>query len=164
MDIVAFLHAFIQYGYIGAFIVSFLGTASVFFTIPYHGIIFILGGILDPVLLIIASTTGATLGEFVSYFVGYGSRKILNKKYRRYLKLGEKWFNKSGAFTIFIFAATPLPDDVIGIIGGSLNYSKTKYFISCLLGKLIQATVIVYVGRFSFDAIVELAMKLLATA
>jgi len=74
------------YGYVGAFMVSFLGTSSIFIVVPFYAIIFAMSKFLDPVLLITVSTLGSTCGEFVGYGIGYGGRRFLEKKYKKYFQ------------------------------------------------------------------------------
>jgi len=145
------------YGYIGAFVVSALGTASIFLPVPYYAIIFGMGALpaFDPVLLTIFSALGATVGEFVGYAVGYGGRHFLRKKYKKYFAWGEKWFNRNGFLTIAVFAATPLPDDVIGLIAGSVEYKKSKFFLACFIGKLVLTAIIVFAGMYSLRYVMD---------
>lgn len=119
--------------------------------VPFYAVIFAMSKLLDPVLLIVVSTLGATLGEFVGYAIGYGGRRFLEKRYKKYFKLCEKWFKENGFLTILVFAATPLPDDIVGLIAGSSKYSKRKFFISALIGKAILTSMIVLTGRYSFE-------------
>jgi membrane protein DedA with SNARE-associated domain len=77
--------------------------------------------------------------------LGYGGRKLLKEK-NKWLKVAESWFKKNGFITIFIFALTPLPDDVVGIIGGMAKYDIRKFFIASLLGKIILSLAISYLG------------------
>ena len=46
---------------------------------------------------------------------------------------------RHGAFLIIIlFAITPLPDDVIGILCGVINYDVKKFFFASLTGKIVM--------------------------
>jgi membrane protein DedA with SNARE-associated domain len=96
-------------------------------------------------LLVYSQGIGSALGEFTSYGLGYGGRKLLKEK-NKWLKVAESWFKKNGFITIFIFALTPLPDDVVGIIGGMAKYDIRKFFIASLLGKIILSLAISYLG------------------
>jgi membrane protein DedA with SNARE-associated domain len=60
-------------------------------------------------------------------------------------------FNRHGAIAIFIFALTPLPDDLLFIPLGIVRYSFFKAFIPCLLGKVLMCFVLAYGGRLSID-------------
>ena len=54
---------------------------------------------------------------------------------------------------IFLFALTPLPDDMLFIPLGILRYSFLKAFVPCLIGKFAMAFIIAYSGKVSFELI-----------
>jgi membrane protein YqaA with SNARE-associated domain len=141
-------------GYFGIFILSAIGTSSIFLNAAYYSLIYAMGAtpIYNPIFIIISSSIGASLGNFVNYFIGYGARKIvLRTKYVKYFKFSQKWFKKSSFMTIIFFTLTPLPDDIVGILAGSANYRKTKFYLACLIGKLVQTSLLVYAGIYSYD-------------
>lgn len=67
----------------------------------------------DRILLILSSALGATLGKVLIYFIGKGFSKLLSQRSRKNLELFNKIAKKSLALAIFVFAALPLPDDVL---------------------------------------------------
>lgn len=141
-------------GYVGVFILSALGTSSIFFNAAYYSIVYGMGAtpIFNPNILIISSSIGAALGDFVSYGIGYSARKFLvNSRYYKFFQFAEKWFKKSGFLTIIFFVLSPLPDDIVGIIAGSGHYQKKRFYLACLIGKIIQTTFLVYAGKVSYD-------------
>jgi len=140
-------------GYIGIFIISALGTSSIFLNAAYYSLIYAMGAtpIYNPILLIISSSFGAALGDFVSYIIGFGASKLIkNTKYFKLFEFAQKWFKKSSFLTILFFTLTPLPDDIVGVVAGSAHYKKKKFYFACLIGKLIQTTLIIYAGRYSY--------------
>ena len=57
------------------------------------------------------------------------------------------WMERHGAFSIVIlFAMTPLPHDVIGILCGVINYNIKKFFLATLIGKVIMNLFIAWGG------------------
>lgn len=145
----------IQYGYFGIFLISLLGALSVFFPIPYTVVIFTLGGIstFDPVLIALASGMGSAVGEFSGYLLGFGGRKAISEKYKHKMEFLLKIFDKFGPIAIFIFALTPLPDDLLFIPLGVMRYSLVKAFIPALIGKFCMSLIIAYSGRLSLQII-----------
>jgi membrane protein DedA with SNARE-associated domain len=157
------------FGYFGVFFSAFLGSATLFLPTPALLVVFFAGPVLDPLLVGIIAGFGAAVGELIGYGIGYGvnfgSRLFRKKNYRsikktsdwkKWGKKGEKWFNKYGGFLLtFIFALTPLPDDVIGLIAGYVKYDIKKYFIACLIGKIILCTAIAYAGYYGIDLFIE---------
>jgi len=145
----------VSYGYIGVFLASFLGSASVIFPIPYLIIFYYLGAshLLNPILISIIGGIGAMLGEFILYIVGYSGRKIVSERTIKNLEYFKQAIDKYGPIIIFIFAATPLPDDIIYPILGIMKYNIMKIFIACFLGKTVLTGIVVYSGYFSYEYI-----------
>ncbi|MEM2454949.1 MAG: VTT domain-containing protein [Candidatus Bathyarchaeia archaeon] len=146
----------IKYGYFGVFLMSFLGTCPIIFPIPYTVIIFTLGGLLDPNLLALSAGVGSALGEALGYLIGYYGGAFISKERRKRIEPIIKIFNKYGAIAIFIFALTPLPDDLLLIPLGIMRLSIAKVFLPCLLGKITMCFILAYSGRFSIKLIGEL--------
>lgn len=96
---------------------------------------------------------GSALGEFSGYLVGSRSRKSFTKRYKKKLELFDKILKKYGSIVIFVFAATPLSDDLIFIPLGIMRYNILKAFIPALIGKFILNLIVVYGGRFSIEMI-----------
>ncbi|MFH0832513.1 MAG: VTT domain-containing protein, partial [Candidatus Aenigmatarchaeota archaeon] len=138
--------------YLGIFISSLLGSATVIFPLPSFLIVFGAGAALNPFLVGVVAGVGSAIGELIGYCVGYGGKKLLEKRVKmkkiKWFSRAEKWMKKSGFIVILIFAMTPLPDDIIGIIAGSIKYDVKKYFIACLIGKIILSLFIAYAGYY----------------
>jgi membrane protein YqaA with SNARE-associated domain len=144
-----------QYGYIGIFLISLIGAMSIFVPIPYTVVIFILGGLetFDPLLIAIAAGLGSAIGEFSGYLLGVGGRKVIGDRYRKRMDFITKLFKKYGSIAIFIFALTPLPDDLLFIPLGVMRYNLLRAFIPAVLGKFVSNLIIAYSGRLSLDIV-----------
>ena len=147
------LNYFAQFGYLGVFLISFIGSVSVIFPIPYTVLIFALGGVLDPFLVAISGGLGAALGEFSGYALGYCGRKMVSEKQQRKMDFMVKFFGRYGSASIFLFALTPLPDDLLFIPLGVMRYPFWKAFIPALLGKVLMTFVLAYSGQQSIEFI-----------
>jgi membrane protein DedA with SNARE-associated domain len=150
----------LQYGYFGVFLISLIGALSIIFPIPYTVIIFTLGGlkvgeawVFEPLLIAVAAGIGSAIGEFSGYLLGFGGRKAISGKYRKKMDFLVRVFNKYGPITIFLFALTPLPDDLLFIPMGVMRYSIIKAFIPALIGKFCMNLIVAYSGRFSIHII-----------
>jgi membrane protein YqaA with SNARE-associated domain len=155
-DIADWMKSFaLQYGYFGIFLISMLGAMSIFVPIPYTVVIFALGGLqtFDPLWIAVAAGLGATVGEFSGYLIGFGGRRVIGEKYKKKMDFLTKLFKKFGPIVIFVFALTPLPDDLLFIPLGIMRYSLLRAFIPALLGKFVSNLIIAYSGRFSVDII-----------
>jgi len=144
------------YGYLGAFLISIIGNFTIIFPIPYSMAIFFLGasGVVNPLILGIVSGIGAQIGEISAYLLGRGVSKIeLEKKYGARFKKINQMIEKHGLWAIFIFAATPLPDDMVLVPAGIIGYDFKKTMIAGFLGKILLTTFLAYAGYYSMTFI-----------
>ena len=144
---------FTQFSYLGVFIISFIGSVSIIFPIPYTLVIFGLGSVLDPVLMAIFGGVGSALGEFAGYALGYYGTSRISEERRRKMNFMVKVFDKYGPVAIFIFALTPLPDDLLFIPLGIMRYSFVKAFIPAIIGKTLMTFIVAYSGQQSIELI-----------
>ncbi len=120
------LSALGEFGYPGIFLLSFIGAASVIVPIPYTVVLLTISAPqfdFNPLLLAIVAGFGAAVGELVGYGLGYAGRRVVSKKYGRRLNAMLRIFDRFGAPAVFIFALTPLPDDLLFIPLGLMRYS-----------------------------------------
>ncbi|MGD8565012.1 MAG: VTT domain-containing protein [Candidatus Bathyarchaeota archaeon] len=146
----------VNYGYLGIFLMSFIGAVSIFFPIPYTVIIFTLGSTFEPIWIAVAAGLGSALGEFSGYLLGLGGRKFISGKYKKKMEFLVKLFNRFGPLAIFLFALTPLPDDLLFIPLGVMRHNIIRAFIPALIGKFCMNLTIAYAGRFSIQIIKEI--------
>lgn len=152
-----------QYGYLGIFLISLIGAVSIFFPVPYTVVIFTLGGLkvgeawlFEPVWIAVAAGIGSAVGEFSGYLLGLGGRKAISGKYKRKMELLVKVFNRFGPVAIFLFALTPLPDDLLFIPLGVMRYSIIRALIPALIGKFFMNLIVAYSGRFSIQILKDI--------
>jgi len=151
MDIWGWMEGLVNsYGYAGAFFISIFGNFTIFLPVPYALTIYAFGATLEPLLLGVVCGLGSTIGEFSAYLVGRGGRKLIEERYGRRLEGAKKLVQRHGMLVIFLFAALPLPDDLILIPLGVLKYSLRRALVAAFLGKVVMCVTIAYAGRFSF--------------
>jgi len=144
------------FGYIGIFLVSLIGSSTVIFPLPAATFVFLAAATLNPVLVGILAGLGASLGELVGYTIGRGGRE-LGKKFKKDIERAEKAFDRYGGFlAIVIFGATPLPDDIVGILAGLLKYEVKKFFLAVFIGKVVFHTILAFGGYYGINAILDL--------
>lgn len=150
----------VQYGYFGIFLISLIGALSIFFPVPYTVIIFTLGGlkvgeawVFEPVWIAGAAGIGSAVGEFSGYLLGLGGRRVIRGKYKKKMEFLVKVFDRFGPVVIFLFALTPLPDDLLFIPLGVLGYSIVRAFVPALIGKFCMNLIVAYSGRFSIQVL-----------
>lgn len=148
----------VQYQFLGVFFVSFLGSVSIIFPVPYTLIILGLGisGLVDPLTLTVAGGLGSAVGEFSGYALGYFGARLISEERRRKMEFFVKIFDKFGPVAVFLFALTPLPDDLIFIPLGILRFKFWKAFIPCLAGKLLMCFLLAYFGKLFGNFLVSI--------
>jgi membrane protein YqaA with SNARE-associated domain len=142
-----------QYGYLGIFLLSLIGALSVVFPIPYTIVIYLMGSFLDPLLIAVSGGLGSALGELSGYVLGYYGRMLIGEERRRKMNYMLKIFDRYGVAAIFLFALTPLPDDLLIIPLGIMRYNPVKFLIPCILGKTLMCLILALGGRFSIGLI-----------
>lgn len=142
-----------QYGYLGIFLLSSIGALSVVFPIPYTIIVYLMGSLLDPFIIAFSGGLGSAFGELVGYVLGYYGRMLVSEDRRRKMDYMLKIFDRHGVAAIFLFALTPLPDDLLIIPLGIMRYNPVKFLIPCILGKSLMCLVLALGGKFSIGLI-----------
>ena len=136
-------------GYFGIFLVSLVGSASIMLPVPVFALIFAAGAVLNPWVVGLSAGLGSALGELTGYALGKGGEKLIKNKYKKLFEKGEKMFEHNQAFAaIVIFAATPLPDDIIGVLCGMFHYDLKKFVIASFIGKTIMNLALAWGGFY----------------
>ncbi len=138
-------------GYFGVFLLGLIGAAS--FLIPLPTTVGLLGvaalRIFVPTLLALAFGLGAGVGQLTSYAVGYACRKMVGAKKKRRLNAMLRILERSRTMVVvFIFALTPLPDNLLFIPLGLICYPIWKVFVASLSGKIVMSLIITFFGGF----------------
>jgi len=138
------------WGYLGIFIVSLIGNASIIFPVPAFAVTFAFGAILNPWLVGLAAGAGSAIGELTGYAIGRGGREVIEKKHEKWLKKAQKWTDRYGFFAVLVvFAATPLPDDVVGILAGVFQYDIRRFLLASFIGKTVMCLGLALGGFYS---------------
>ncbi len=144
-------YAIENFGYAGVFIVSLASTATIFLPVP--GFLFIIAAapFLNPWLVGIVSGAGMAIGELTGYMIGRGGSHAIKRKDAKWVKKGEKWFRDGKGFLfILLFAATPLPDDITGIVGGTFSYDPKRFLLASFIGKTVMNLALAFAGFYGF--------------
>ncbi len=132
------------------FLVSFIGNAIPYVTIPYLVVVMTYVGTLrvNPLVVGVISGIGAALGKVVVYFLGRLAGKFVSKERKENLLRFVLKFEKEIFLVILILAATPSPDDVIYVPVGASRYPLFKFFVACALGKIVITSLAASFGWF----------------
>ncbi len=149
------LARFERYGYLGVFLISLLGNATVILPAPSLAVVFSMGGVLNPLLVGLVAGVGEALGELTGYMAGYGGRVVI-EDWQMYERL-EGWMRRHGAATILVLSAIPNPIfDLAGIAAGALRFPLAQFLLSCWVGKTIKTITFAFVGAQFMDVLEKL--------
>lgn len=137
-----------RYGYVGLFIISVIGNATIVLPVPTFVAAFAGGGVLNPFWVGVVSAAGATLGELMGYLAGMSGKALVENKDRYDQFKG--WMDRYGLGALFVLAAIPNPlFDLAGIIAGMLRIPVPVFFIVTWAGKMVKFWLLALLGSGS---------------
>jgi len=142
------------YGYLGAFLLPMLCSATIVVPVPGLMVVFTLGGILNPLFVGLVSGVGGTMGEMTGYLLGYGGRAAIENVslYQRMEYSMKRW----GAVTLFVLALIPNPlFDIAGSVAGALRYPLWKFLLYGGAGRIIKHTFFAFAGSWGMESILH---------
>ncbi|NLD45032.1 MAG: VTT domain-containing protein [Chloroflexi bacterium] len=149
------------YGYLGVFLVSVIGNATVILPVPSLAAVFAGGGVLNPLIVGLVAGVGEPIGELTAYLAGYGGSAVVedSERYRRV----RGYMDNHGMLTIFVLSAIPNPlFDLAGIVAGMSHMPVWKFLLPCWLGKTIKTLGIAYLGSVAIEFMTDLMARLAA--
>ena len=155
-----FVNIATQLGLASVLVISFIGAASILLPIPYHPLIFLIGvSSNNPLLVVVLAGVGSATGELTGYILGYATKNVVGEKRKRrfdaILKLLMR-HKRMWPLLIFLFALTPLPDDLLFIPLGLVHFNFLRAFIPCIIGKVMWFSIIVFGGKYFGSIIITL--------
>ena len=140
--VISFYNNYGNWGiYLGVAIISVFANFTIIFPVPYVVALIVVGAFIpgvNPFLVGLAAGAGAGVGEVSAWLIGRGGQEFIKSEKTERMK---KYIEKGWApVLIFIFAATPLPDDAFLIVLGYAGYSIFKTLFWCFLGKFVLCT------------------------
>ena len=148
-----------HYGYLGAFIISILGGATIIIPVPMLAVVFALGGVMKYTWLVgLSAAFGELVGAWTIYATGHGAGRVvtdskhgkIQRSYEKLLSLMER----RGPLTLFIVASVVNPFFYpAALAAGALRFGVKKYSAIVLAGKIIKCMTIVYAGHWGIKGI-----------
>jgi membrane protein YqaA with SNARE-associated domain len=158
-----------HYGYIGAFLISVFGGATVLAPIPMTPVVFALGTVmkpsfapyLGPVFVGVASGLGETLGGLSIYMTGYGGGTALSNanhhKVQAVYKWLTNWVARKGSLTLFVLSAVINPFFYpAALAAGALRFGIQRYFLVCWAGKTIKGITVAAAGFWGLGGLLRM--------
>ncbi|TET16124.1 MAG: DedA family protein [Dehalococcoidia bacterium] len=135
------------YGYLGAFLISLITSATIILPVPGIVLIGALGTAYDPVLIGLAAGAGSALGEITGYMAGFSGQVVFENS-RFYPRL-ERWMTRRGFIAITVLSFVPNPFfDVAGATAGALRFPLWKFLLACFVGKAVRYSLVAWLGWF----------------
>ena len=160
-----------KYGLLGVFVFAFIAGSVVNFVatpFPYWLLVFTVPSLLAPswgafapLWVGLLSAIGASLGQLLTFMVGYsGSRlyhkftvNIDNRFYNRCIG----WAQRHGSWAIFLMSAMFNPIHLpMTIAIAALRYPPLKFFVFSLLGNMVKSLFIAFCGYFGLTSLFNL--------
>jgi membrane protein YqaA with SNARE-associated domain len=131
-------------GYLGLFLISILGNATIIVPAPVFVVACAAGMVYGPLVVGLISGLGSALGELTGYYAGYGGSSVIPEG-KLYEKLAQ-FMREHGMLAIFILAAIPNPlFDVGGMIAGILKMPVLRFIAAAWVGKAVRLGVMAYI-------------------
>ena len=147
-----------NYRYLGAFLISLIGNASVLLpgiVLPIlsglGAVFYPVTGLVGPIMVGLAGGVGAAIGEMVGYMLGYSGRGIV-ERVKLYNRLVE-WLRRWGVLAIFTLSIVPFFFDLVGIAAGVLRFPIWKFVLACWLGRTLLYVSVVVAVALGWEAI-----------
>jgi membrane protein DedA with SNARE-associated domain len=151
-----------QWGYLGAFLISILGGATVIIYVPMQPVVFALGGAMagpwSVFLLGMAAAAGEVIGGMTIYMTGQGAGKaISNNKNTRFQNAYQRmlsFIKHRGAIALFLVTFIMNPFFYPAAFAcGALCMDLKKFIPVVIAGKIIKCMTVVYAGYFGLRSI-----------
>lgn len=136
-------------GLLGIFLINLASSATFFVSGPAFLTVVAGGSIYPPILVAIAASLGASLGDMISFLFGYSGRSLTIKRLKKKLwfVVLEGLFQKYGNLLLFILAFIPNPFfDGLGLIAGIFGFPPLKFFFIVFLGRILRFILLAIIG------------------
>ena len=157
-----------HYGYLGAFLISVFGGATILAPIPMTPAVFALGTVmkpafapyLGPIFVGAASGLGETIGGLAIYMTGYGGGSVFFTRKRGRLEAAYarvmSWMEKRGSLVLFLLSAVLNPFFYpAALTAGALRFGIKRFFLICWGGKTIKGISVAVAGYWGLGSLLR---------
>ena len=151
-----------EYSYIGIFLLLVVVNAAPLLMPPTWIILStfsVIDPLLDPLVLALVGATGATIGRFFLKTVSGVFRKFVGNEQKSNLEASSKFLSlkKFGyIITSFLFAATPLPSNMLFVTYGLLNAKSLGLYVGFWIGRVISYYIMITISTVVLTPFIEL--------
>ena len=143
----------IEYSYIGIFLLLIAVNAAPILMPPTWIILssfYALDSSLDPVVLALVGATGATIGRLFLKRISGFFRRFVGKEQESNLDAIGNFLNKKKfgyTLTSFLFAATPLPSNMLFVAYGMMRAKSIGLYIGFWFGRLVSYYIMITISE-----------------
>jgi membrane protein YqaA with SNARE-associated domain len=141
-----------QLGLIGVFVASLLSHLTVVARDMFIPLFLPLASVYNPLVLGAAAGCGGALGEFTTYFLGWGVAESVGHASEAEDRVA-RWVRRYGLWAVLLVSMTPLPDTPIVLLAGSRRLPFRGLLAVELVGKTALYTVGAVVGGILYTGL-----------
>ena len=152
----------VEYSYIGIFLLL-IGINAAPILMPPTWIVlssfFALDSSLDPLLLALVGATGATIGRLILKNLSGFFRRFVGKEQKSNLDAIGNFLNRKKfgyVLTSFLFAATPLPSNMLFVAYGMMRAKSIGLYFGFWLGRLLSYYIMITISSVVLTPFLEL--------
>jgi len=157
-----FFESVAEYSYAGIFLLL-IGVNAAPLLMPPTWIIlssfFVLDQSFDPLVLSLVGATGATIGRFLLKIISGYFRKVVGNQQKSNLDtIGDFLNRKKFGYVLssFLFAATPLPSNMLFIAYGLMRAKSVGLYLGFWLGRVLSYYVMITISKIVLTPFIEL--------
>lgn len=146
------IEVIVEYSYIGILFLLIAVNAAPILMPPTWIILssfFVLDTSLDPFFLALVGATGATIGRFLLKWMSGFFRRFVGKQQKSNLDVIGNFLNRKKfgyTLTSFLFAATPLPSNMLFVAYGMMRAKSIGLYIGFWFGRLLSYYVMITIS------------------
>ena len=152
----------VEYSYLGIFLLL-IGINAAPILMPPTWIVlssfFALDSSLDPLLLALVGATGATIGRLVLKNLSSFFRRFVGKEQKSNLDSIGNFLNRKKfgyVLTSFLFAATPLPSNMLFVAYGMMKAKSIGLYFGFWLGRVLSYYIMITISSIVLTPFLEL--------
>ena len=157
-----FFESVLEFSYLGIFFLLILVNAAPLLMPPTWIILasfYAIDSSYDPLVLALVGATGATLGRFILKQVSSIFRRFVQKEQKSNLDAVGNFLNKKKfgyIITSFLFAATPLPSNMLFVTYGLLKAKSIGLYVGFWVGRVASYYLMMSISNIVLTPFVEL--------
>ena len=162
MDMTDIFASVLEFSYIGIFFLLILVNAAPLLMPPTWIILasfYAIDASFDPLVLALVGATGATIGRFILKQVSTMFRKFVQNEQKSNLDAIGNFLNKKRfgyVLTSFLFAATPLPSNILFVTYGLLKAKSIGLYVGFWAGRVVSYYLMISISNIVLTPFVEL--------